>query len=84
MDAGEDHGSRGLASFFGESGERIFDGGRKPINHRVKVERERIGIDKAMSNVKLQSSKEFQNPNFKKDSWIFSHLIFIWHLDLDI
>jgi hypothetical protein len=33
MDAGEDHRSRRLASFVGESGEGIFDGGGEPIDY---------------------------------------------------
>jgi len=35
MDAGEDHGSRRLASFFSESGKGIFDRGGEPIDHGV-------------------------------------------------
>ena len=57
MDAGEDRESGRLASCFGESGEGIFNRGGEPIDYGLKFERERIVIDKAMSNVKAQ------NPN---------------------
>jgi hypothetical protein len=44
MDAGEDHESRKLASFFSQSGEGIFDRGGEPIDYGLKIERKRIEI----------------------------------------
>jgi hypothetical protein len=58
VDAGEDHGSRRLASFLGEPGEGIFNRGGEPVDYSLKVERKRIIIDKAMSNVKAQNPNE--------------------------
>jgi hypothetical protein len=55
-----------LASFLGESGEGIFNGGGEPIGYGLKIERKRIMTDKAMSNVKIQNSSEIQNSNFQK------------------
>jgi hypothetical protein len=43
-----------------------------------------VKIGKTMPNVKGQSSKEAQNPNFQKEFWEFSHLSLIWHLDFEI
>ena len=66
MDAGPGHRSAGVAFFLSKSGEGVFNGGGKPVDYGLKIERKRITIDKAMSNVKVQNSNEIQNSDFPK------------------
>ena len=47
-----------VAFFLSKSGEGVLDNGGEPVDHGIKIEGKRITINKAMSNIKAQSSNE--------------------------
>jgi hypothetical protein len=55
-----------MGFFVNEKGERVFESGREPFHHYNQIERKRVSIDKAMSNVKTQSSKKSKSQTTKE------------------